>query len=122
MRGNSHVQFLGGWARATAPGYPATSGPTRAMTTSDQDIDRIPSNGVDGGWNPWERQALNAQVRLASGQTLRSPAYTSMSPSRRQGFAPPGSRLPLTPSPRPSAHGRPTPRGKVGQRRRLIYE
>ena len=57
-----------------------TSGPTRAMTTSDQDIDRIPSNGVDGGWNPWERQALNAQVRLASGQTLRSPAYTSMSP------------------------------------------
>ena len=24
MRGNSHVQFLGGWARATAPGYPAT--------------------------------------------------------------------------------------------------
>jgi len=24
MRGNLHVQFLGGWARATAPGYPAT--------------------------------------------------------------------------------------------------
>ena len=23
MRGNLHVQFLGGWARATAPGYPA---------------------------------------------------------------------------------------------------
>jgi hypothetical protein len=98
-----------------------TSGPTRAMTTSDQDIDRIPSNGVDGGWNPWERQALNAQVRLASGQTLRSPAYTSMSPSRRQGFAPPGSRLPLTPALVLLRTGDQPP-GKVGQRRRLIYE
>ena len=25
MLGNSHVQFLGGWARATAPGYPSKS-------------------------------------------------------------------------------------------------
>ena len=70
MRGNLHVQFLGGWARATAPGYPATLDHlTSATTASGRDVDSIAA--ITG----------RREMRLYVGErnTARSPAYASLS-------------------------------------------
>jgi hypothetical protein len=86
MRGNSHVQFLGGWARATAPGYPATSGLTRAairlqMTRGTQDRD---CSIEGGGRNPPEQQH---RMRLygASAMARARTICQHIAPSQRQG-------------------------------------
>ena len=71
MRGNSHGQFLGGWARATAPGYPATLDHlTSATTASGRDVDSIAA--ITG----------RREMRLYVGErnTARSPTYASISP------------------------------------------
>ena len=53
MQGNLHVQFLGGQARATAPGYPATleSYARDGRLHTRGDLDRIAAM-VDGGGAP----------------------------------------------------------------------
>jgi hypothetical protein len=54
MRGNSHVQFLGGWARATAPGYPATlESYVRDDHTSDMKHGMDRSNSYQEGPASW---------------------------------------------------------------------
>jgi hypothetical protein len=86
MRGNLHVQFLGGWARATAPGYPATSGLTRAAIRLQmtRDTDRDCSIEGDGG-NPPEQQHRMRLYGAGARWLALAPYASILPPSQRQG-------------------------------------
>src|SRR5260370_19804288 len=86
MRGNSHVQFLGGWARATAPGYPAT---LESYARDDRLQTRTQTSNCS---KCWRGKYASRLAKLASAITrARQPFASILDPSPRQGSA--GARL-----------------------------
>ena len=80
MRGNLHVQFSGGWARATAPGYPAT---LESHARDDRLQTWVAWNGLQPLLTAVElRRNMQHKMRLYGGELSRSPPYASILPLR----------------------------------------
>ena len=91
MRGNSHVQFLGGWARATAPGYPAT---LESYARDDRLQTRTQTSNCS---KCWRGKYASRLAKLASAITrARQPSPAYWTRRRVKGPLAPGFGLPLT--------------------------